>query len=146
MLECLQHILKMYAWSLSENQVSIQLKCKLVGLMLKQSFFRKHDFAVQVSQIYFDYQNQCIWQLRKYSNNSHAHVKKKNLTNQLNKLIVVENLSYFHLMSFSCIHQPTYMNNSISFFNLSNKMTHRIQILMMVIYSVVCLLIFLFQS
>ena len=67
----------MYAWSLSENQVSIQLKCKLVGLMLKQSFFRKHDFAVQVSQIYFDYQNQCIWQLRKYSNNSHVHMKRE---------------------------------------------------------------------
>jgi hypothetical protein len=45
LLECLQHILKMYAWSWSENQASIWFKCRLIGLMLKQSFFRKHDFA-----------------------------------------------------------------------------------------------------
>ena len=66
LLECLQHILKMYAWSLSENQASVQFKCRLIGFMLKQSHFRKHDFAVQLHQIYHDHQNQCFWQLRKY--------------------------------------------------------------------------------
>ena len=55
-LECLQHILKRYAWSLSENQVSVQFKCRLIGLMLKQSLFRKHDFTVWVHQLYHDYQ------------------------------------------------------------------------------------------
>jgi hypothetical protein len=45
--------------------------------MLKQSLFRKHDFAVQVHQIYHGYQNQCFWQLRKYSNNSHVHTKEE---------------------------------------------------------------------
>jgi hypothetical protein len=44
----LQHVLKMYTWSLSENQASIQFKCRLIGLYLKQSLFRKHDFAVCV--------------------------------------------------------------------------------------------------
>ena len=29
LLECLQHILKVYAWSLSENQASVQFKCRL---------------------------------------------------------------------------------------------------------------------
>ena len=48
LLECLQHILKMYAWSLSENQASVQFKCRLIALMLKQSLFRKHDFSVWV--------------------------------------------------------------------------------------------------
>ena len=48
LLECLQHILKMYTWSLSENKASIQFKCRLIGLMLKRSFFRKHDFAACV--------------------------------------------------------------------------------------------------
>ena len=76
LLECLQHILKMYAWSLSENQASIQFKCRLIGLMLKQSFFRKHDFAAWVHQIHHDYQSWHFWQLKKYSNNSHTHTKE----------------------------------------------------------------------
>src|ERR1700727_3549499 len=45
LLECLQHVLKMYTWSLSENQASVQFRCKLIGLLLKQSLFTKHDFA-----------------------------------------------------------------------------------------------------
>jgi len=43
LLESLQHVLKMYTWSLSENQASIQFRCRLVRLFLKQSLFRKHD-------------------------------------------------------------------------------------------------------
>ena len=77
LLECLQHILKMYAWSLSENQASVQFKCRLIALMLKQSLFRKHDFAVCVYQIYHDYQNQCFWQLKNYLNISSVHTKKE---------------------------------------------------------------------
>jgi hypothetical protein len=77
LLECLQHILKMYAWSLSENRASLQFKCTLIGLMLKRSFFRKHDFAACVHIIYHDYQNWFFWQLKKYSNDSHSHIKEE---------------------------------------------------------------------
>ena len=35
LLESLQHVLKMYAWSLSENQTSVQFRCRLIGLLLK---------------------------------------------------------------------------------------------------------------
>jgi ATP sulfurylase len=53
-LECLEHVLKMYTWSLSKNHPSIQFKCRLIGLLLKQSLFRKHDFAVCVYKVYHD--------------------------------------------------------------------------------------------
>src|SRR6202167_152475 len=43
LLESFQHVLKMYTWSLSENQASIQFKCRLIGLFWKQSLFNKHD-------------------------------------------------------------------------------------------------------
>src|SRR6202790_3911204 len=45
LLESLRHILKMYAWSLSENQTSVQFRCRLIRLLLKQSLFRKHDLV-----------------------------------------------------------------------------------------------------
>jgi hypothetical protein len=77
LLECLQHVLKMYVWSLSENQASIQFKCRLIGLMVKQLLFRKHDFATWVHQIYHDYQNWPFWQLKKYSNNFYTHIKEE---------------------------------------------------------------------
>src|SRR5882762_2814738 len=76
-LECLQHILKMYAWSLSKNQASVKFKCRLIALMLKQSLFRTHDFAVWVYQIYHDYQNPCVWQLKNYLNISSVHTKEE---------------------------------------------------------------------
>ena len=60
LLESLQHVLKMYTWSLSENQASIQFKCRLIGLLLKQSLFRKHDFAILVDRVYHDRQNLCL--------------------------------------------------------------------------------------
>jgi hypothetical protein len=56
-LECLQHVFKMYAWSLSESQASIQLRCKLAALFSKQSFFRKHDFAIYEYKLYHSSQN-----------------------------------------------------------------------------------------
>ena len=57
LLESFRHVLKMYAWSLSENQTSVQFRCRLIGLLLKQSLFRKHDFAVFVHKVYHDHQN-----------------------------------------------------------------------------------------
>jgi len=57
LLESLQHVLKMYDWSLSENQTSVQFRCRLIGLLLKQSLFRKHDFAIFVHKVYHDHQN-----------------------------------------------------------------------------------------
>jgi hypothetical protein len=56
-LECLQHVFKMYAWSLSESQASIQLRRKLAALFSKQSFFRKHDFAIYEYKLYRSSQN-----------------------------------------------------------------------------------------
>jgi hypothetical protein len=32
LLESLQHVLKMYTWSLSENHASVKFKCRLSGL------------------------------------------------------------------------------------------------------------------
>src|ERR1700729_1713407 len=40
-LESLQHPLKMYTWSLSENQSSVNFRCRITGLFLKRSFFQK---------------------------------------------------------------------------------------------------------
>ena len=56
-LECLQHILRMYIWSLSENQASVSLKCRLIGLFSQQSLLKKHDFAVYVYKLYQGYHN-----------------------------------------------------------------------------------------
>ena len=80
LLESLQHVLKMYTWSLSENQASIQFRCRLIGLLLKQSLFRKHDFAILVDRVYLDCQNLCLWHLNffsKYRNNSYRHIKEE---------------------------------------------------------------------
>jgi hypothetical protein len=57
LLECLQHVLKMYTWCLSENQASIHIRCRLTGLLLKKTLFRKHDFAACVYRLYHFYQN-----------------------------------------------------------------------------------------
>ena len=78
LLESLQHVLKMYTWSLSENQASIQFRCKLIGLLLKQFLFRKYDFALLIHRVYHDYQNLHFWHLNffsNYRNDSHRHIK-----------------------------------------------------------------------
>jgi len=78
LLESLQHVLKIYTWSLSENQSFVQFKCRLIALMLKQSLFRKGDFAVYVHRIYHDYQNLYFWRLKffpHYKNIFHAHIR-----------------------------------------------------------------------
>jgi hypothetical protein len=63
-LESLQHVLKMYAWSLSENQASVKFKCRLIGLFLKQSLFRKHDFTICVYKLYLSNQKSSFWHLK----------------------------------------------------------------------------------
>src|ERR1700691_4948717 len=60
LLESLQHVLKMYTWSFSENQATVQFRCRLLGLLLKQSLFRTHDFDVLVYKLYHNHQNACI--------------------------------------------------------------------------------------
>src|ERR1700729_2713574 len=78
-LESLQHVLKMYTWSLSENQASVRFKCRLIGLLLKQSLFRKHDFAAFIYRVYHDCQYLDFWDLKFFSNcknNSHTHIKE----------------------------------------------------------------------
>ena len=80
LLESLQHVLKMYTWSLSENLASVQFRCRLIGLLLKQSLFRKHDFAILVHKACHDYQNLCFWPLNaflKYKKDSHTYIKKE---------------------------------------------------------------------
>src|SRR6202050_4814691 len=81
LLESLQHVLKMYTWSLSENQTSVQFRCRLTRLLLKQSLFRKHDFAICVYKVYHNYQNLGFWHLKffsNYKNNSHTHMTLRN--------------------------------------------------------------------
>ena len=62
-LESLQHPLRMYTWSLSENQSSVNFRCRITGLFLKRSFFRKHDFAVCVHKMYQSSLNLHFWHL-----------------------------------------------------------------------------------
>jgi hypothetical protein len=61
--ECFQHILKMYGWSLAENQISIRFRCRLTALFLKQSFFRKHDFSAMVDKLVSSDQRSPIFSL-----------------------------------------------------------------------------------
>ena len=66
-MESLQHVLKMYAWSLSENQASIKFRCRVIELFLKKSLFRKHDFAICLYKLYLDSQKPSSWHLRLFS-------------------------------------------------------------------------------
>ena len=80
LLESLQHVLKMYTWSLFENQASVQFRCRIVGLFLKQSLFRKHDFDIAVYRLYCNHQNGCFQHLgsvSKYRNDSHAPITEE---------------------------------------------------------------------
>src|SRR6202167_6164669 len=109
LLESLQHGLSIYTWSLSENRASVQFRCRLIGLLLKQSLFRKHDFAILVHRVHHDYQNLCFWHLNffsKYRSNSYTHIKEE-LTEKSTgyQFLVVEKLSCFHLMNFFHMHQ-----------------------------------------
>src|SRR6202789_2412437 len=63
LLECFQHVLKMYTWSLSENFTSVQFRCKFAALLLKRCFFKKHDFAVCLHKLYHGYRNLCFQHL-----------------------------------------------------------------------------------
>ena len=82
LLECLQHILKMYTWFLSENQASVQFRCRFTGLLLRRSLFRKHDFAVCVYKLYHSYHNLCFQHLQifsAYKNGSCAQTREEHL-------------------------------------------------------------------
>lgn len=77
LLESFRYVLEMYTWSLSENRASVQFKSRLIGLLLKRSFFRKHDFAVLVHSVYCDYQNLHLWDLKlfpKYKIGTCTHI------------------------------------------------------------------------
>jgi len=67
LLEYFQQVLKMYTWSLSENLTSVQFKCKLTALLLKQCCFNKHDFVVCLHKLYHGYQNLRFQHLRVFS-------------------------------------------------------------------------------
>jgi hypothetical protein len=80
LLECLQHVLKMYTWSLSENQASVQIRCRLIGLLLKRSLFRKHDFAAHMHRLHHCSQNLYFQHLKifaAYINSSCAYVREE---------------------------------------------------------------------
>jgi hypothetical protein len=79
-LESLWYALEMYVWSLSENQASVQFRCRLIGLLSKQSLFRKHDFAVLVHKVYHGHQNLHYWNPKlvpKYKISTDTHVVKE---------------------------------------------------------------------
>ena len=61
LFKSLQHVFKMYTWFLSENQTSVQFTYRLIGLLIKESLFRKHDFATCVYKVYQNYQNLGFW-------------------------------------------------------------------------------------
>ena len=85
-MESLQHVLKMYTWSLSENQASVKFRCRLIELFLKQSLFRKHDFAVCLYKLYLGYQKPSSWYLELFSDgqtNFDAQIRE-NHSNDLN--------------------------------------------------------------
>ena len=80
LLESFRRVLKMYTWSLSESLTSVRFQCRLIGLLLKQSLFRKHDFALLVHKACHDYQNLCFWPLNtflEYKKDTHTHIKKE---------------------------------------------------------------------
>jgi hypothetical protein len=89
-MESLQHVLKMYTWSLSENQASVKFRCRLIELFLKQSLFRKHDFAVCLYKLYLGYQKPSSWHLRRLflddQTNFDAQIRES-YSNNLNVLI-----------------------------------------------------------
>jgi hypothetical protein len=88
-LECLKHALEMYTWSLSENQASIKFKCRLIALFLKQSLYRKHDFAVCIYNLHQDSKNTHLWHLRIFSNyqcHSHSQIREEH-SDKSNRLI-----------------------------------------------------------
>src|SRR5882762_3533501 len=106
LLESLQHVLKMYTWASSENQASIQFRCRLIGLLLKRSLFRKHDFALLVHRFHHDYQNLCSWHMKKKIQIIETiliHLAKTKFLRKNQQdinFLVVEKLSYFHQMNF----------------------------------------------
>ena len=103
LLESLQHVLNMYIWSLSENQASIQFRCKLIGLLLKQLLVSKHDFALLIHRVYHHYHHLHFWHLNffsKYRNVSDRHLKYSVRNQPDTNFMVAEKLSSFHLMNF----------------------------------------------
>ena len=108
LLESLQYVLKMYTYYLSENQGSIQFRCRIVGLFMKQSLFRRHNFDIAVYRIYCDYWNGCFQHLNFFSkcrNVCHALLRENILRNQPDtNFKVVEKLFCFHLMNFFHTH------------------------------------------
>jgi len=46
---------------------TVQFRCKLNALLLKQCFFKKHDFAVCLYKLYHGYPNLCFHHLRVFS-------------------------------------------------------------------------------
>ena len=125
LLESLQHVLKMYTWASSENRISIQFRCRLIGLLLKRSFFRKHDFALLVHKICHDYQNLRFWHLKIIPKPKTIIMHSSEIKNQKNQpdinFLVVGNLFYFHLMIFSHMLCLTSMSSIISFFQCVKK-------------------------
>jgi hypothetical protein len=93
----------MYTWSLSENQASVMFKCRLIAFFLKQSLFRKHDFAVYLYKLWHDSQKVLFWHWKifpDYQHHSHAQIGEyQSDKSKIFIFMVVESLSYFHLMS-----------------------------------------------
>ena len=107
-------------------------------------FLQKHDFAAYVHQIYQHYQNWCFWQLKKYSNNSHTHIKEE-FSDKSTR-------SHFYgggkALLFSSDELLAYtltdlLEQQYQFLRCVKKIKSRTLFLMMVIYRAVCLLTYL---
>jgi hypothetical protein len=123
-LECLRHVFEMYAWSLSESWASIQLKCKLTVLFSKQSFFRKHDFAIYEYKLRHSSQNLHL-KIFSYNNKNSAlmQTKEENPTKSHQfhfygggKALIFSSDELFHTPPVTC------RISSISFYDVSKRM------------------------
>ena len=140
----------MYTWSLSENQASVQFKSRLLGLLLKRSFFQKHDFAVLVHSVYHDYQNLHFWDLKffpKYKISTCTHIieeqTEKSSTYQFHGGGKALLFSFDELFPYAStdLHEQQYQ-----FLQGVKKNRSRVLFLMMVMYFAMCHLIYLLQN
>jgi hypothetical protein len=112
-MESLQHVLKMYTWSLSENQSSVKFRCRLIQLFLKQSLFKKHDFAVCLYKLYLSYQKPSSWHIGLFSHEQ-TNFDTQIRGNCFNKLNVFDFYGGGHALIFSTDELLPYASTDLS--------------------------------
>ena len=150
LLESLQYVLKMYIQYLSENQGSIQFRCRIVGLFMKQSLFRRHNYDIAVYRIYCDYWNGCFQRwifFSKCRNVCHAPIKREYIEKSTRyqfqgggKALLFSSDELFPY-SLTDLHEQQYQ-----FHHGVKKIKRRAWFLMMVMYCAMCHMIYLLQN